>query len=257
MPYCDGVTVPIVVALEQQQARVAPGDICLAIDVLRATTTLSILFARGSAAVWLASDTDAALAYARQTGRLVCGERGGLPPPGFDFGNSPLEMSRADGLQGRELVMATTNGTNALRIAAAGSHVFAASYANGGAVVRAVRQVLQAEIEDPERRIHVICAGTEGRVGLDDVACAGSLVAQLLVDLACTLDDGAEIALRVHRSFDGALDALRTSGHARTLLERGLGEDIHFSSQRDITGVVPALDRGPWPIYLIDADETA
>jgi len=257
MPYCEGVTVPIVVALEQHQAQVSPADICLAIDVLRATTTLSILFARGSAAVWLASDTDEALAHARHTGRLVCGERGGLPPPGFDFGNSPLEMSRAESLRGREIVMATTNGTSALRIAAAGSHAFAASYANGGAVVRAVRQILQSEDVEAERRIHVICAGTEGRVGLDDVACAGSLVAHFLVDLPCTLDDGAEIALRVHRSFDCALDALRTSGHARTLLERGLGEDIHFSSQRDITGVVPALERGPWPIYLIRAGETA
>ena len=41
---------------------------------------------------------------------LLGGERGGLPIPGFDLGNSPADYTR-EVCEGKTLIMTTTNGT--------------------------------------------------------------------------------------------------------------------------------------------------
>jgi len=60
------------------------------VDVIRATTTAVAFLEAGALELWLAPGHDAALAL-KAKGFLVAGETGGLPPPGFDLGNSPKE----------------------------------------------------------------------------------------------------------------------------------------------------------------------
>src|SRR5215831_6981857 len=90
--------------------------IYVVVDVIRATTTLTVAFDRGCRRVLLAPDVETAQERARrESGRfLLGGEREGVAPSGFNLGNSPAEYARAD-LAGRELLFATTNGTRALR----------------------------------------------------------------------------------------------------------------------------------------------
>ena len=112
------------------------------VDVIRATTTLTVAFDRGCQRVLLAPDIETALERAsREPGRfLLGGEREGVAPPGFDLGNSPAEYARAD-LAGRELLFVTTNGTRALRACIGGYAIFAGSYRNAEAVVQAAIQI--------------------------------------------------------------------------------------------------------------------
>src|SRR5579885_244506 len=95
--------------------RVRPTDVAVVIDVIRATTTLSVLFDRGCARVLVADDMPAARAFAagHPGAYLLAGEVGGPRPPGCDFGTSPVELAAAD-LGGREVIFCTTNGTRAL-----------------------------------------------------------------------------------------------------------------------------------------------
>lgn len=238
------------VAMVRSLVQAEPGDVCIAIDVLRATTTLAVLFGRGCPAVWLAGDVDTARRVGRETGRLICGEQGGLPPPGFDYGNSPLELSRVD-LHGREVVFATTNGTGTLRACSAGARVFAGSFVNATATVQAALRALD-EVGD-DARLLIACAGTHGRFGLEDAACAGLLVRAIAGARSdALLDDAAEGARRLYESFAGPYAAVRASSHAAALDEIGLGEDVAFCGQIDITGVVPELDGSLWPLRLID-----
>lgn len=232
-----------------------PNDVCIAIDVLRATTTLAVLFGRACGGVWLAGDVDAARRIGQASGRLICGEQGGLPPPGFHFGNSPIELGQVD-LAGREVVFATTNGTGTLRACAAGRHVFAGAFVNATAVVQTAQRSLEA-LGDEGGRLLIACAGTRGEFGLEDAACGG-----LMVRLAqrswpdAELDDAAEAARRLYESLGGPLEAVRASSHARGLVELGLGEDVLFCGQVDVTGVVPELHpESPWPMYLVDDEE--
>jgi hypothetical protein len=55
----------ITVALARPLVEARPDDVAIAIDVLRATTTLAVLFERGCRGVWLASGVDAARAAGR------------------------------------------------------------------------------------------------------------------------------------------------------------------------------------------------
>jgi 2-phosphosulfolactate phosphatase len=244
----------ISVALVRSLVEAQANDVCIAIDVLRATTTLAVLFGRGCTGVWLAADVDAARRIGQESGRLICGEAGGLPPPGFDYGNSPVEFGRAD-LAGREVVFATTNGTGTLRACAAGRHAFAGAFVNATAVVQTAQRSLEVLGEEAGRLV-IACAGTRGRFGLEDAACGG-----LMVKIAqrswpdAELDDAAEAARRLYESLGGPLEAVRASHHAQNLVDLGLGEDVVFCGQVDVTGVVPELHpESPWPMYLVDED---
>jgi|GEM_PF-121637 2-phosphosulfolactate phosphatase len=132
----------------------------IVVDVIRATTTLSVLFDRGCKEVLLAATldearrvtasmrtaasltNDAGLATPEQSAVLLAGELDGLAPPGFDFGNSPAEFITLD-LHGRRLVFCTTNGTPALRSCAGGRAVFAGCFRNARAVASAALAALK------------------------------------------------------------------------------------------------------------------
>ncbi|PZS00176.1 MAG: 2-phosphosulfolactate phosphatase, partial [Candidatus Chloroheliales bacterium] len=76
-------------------------QVCIVVDVLRATTTLCALFERGVREVYLGADpTDVKAIAARLGDCLLAGERGGLAPEDFDFGNSPAQVLAADNLSG-------------------------------------------------------------------------------------------------------------------------------------------------------------
>jgi 2-phosphosulfolactate phosphatase len=247
----------VAVALVRELVAVEPNDVAIAIDVLRATTTLAVLFGRGCTGAWLAADVDAARELGKATGRLICGEQGGLPPPGFDHGNSPLEFARLD-LTGKEVVFATTNGTGTLRACAPAAHVFAGSFVNATATLQTALRSLAALGEDAGRLV-IACAGTRGHFGTEDAACAGFMVKALLRESPdAELDDAAEAARRLYESYGGAIDAVQASNHARGLHDLGLGDDVAFCAQLDVTGVVPELHpESAWPLHLIDEEPSS
>ena len=94
-----------------------PGTVALIVDVLRATTTLTVALRHGAAGVIPAATPEEGVALGRQhPGALLCGEREGRILPGYDLGNSPFEYT-AERVAGRTLVFASTNGSQALLLA--------------------------------------------------------------------------------------------------------------------------------------------
>ena len=85
------------------------------INVLRATTTIVEALANGAVGVYPTVSAEDAVKLAASLGRedtLLCGERKGVKVDGFDLGNSPAEFT-AEVVDGKKLVMSTTNGTRA------------------------------------------------------------------------------------------------------------------------------------------------
>ncbi|MBZ9749702.1 2-phosphosulfolactate phosphatase [Deinococcus sp. HMF7604] len=212
-------------------------DVVLVIDVLRATTTAVTYLERGADALLLTATPEVALALrGGEDGSpyLLGGERGGLPIPGFDFGNSPVEAT-GQNFTGRTVVMNTTNGTGAAHTAAqTGKHIFLAALTNAHAAARRARATATEEIA-------IVCAGTDGQVGLEDVYAAGVLAEYLLAMGEFTVDDGARIALTVRRNSGNPLEALSSSGHGQHLGRLGLGEDVRFAAGLSTSTLVPAL----------------
>ena len=92
------------------------GRVVVVIDVVRAATTMCTGLANGAAAFLPVRSVTAARRRAQaipEGQRLLGGERGGVPPAGFDLGNSPLDYT-PERVAGQQIVFTTTNGTATL-----------------------------------------------------------------------------------------------------------------------------------------------
>lgn len=199
----------------------------VAIDVLRASTTLTMARRNGAAAVVPFAEAAAALAFRERTpGALVCGERDGAIVPGFDLGNSPYEYSRAR-VAGRVLAFASTNGSRAM-LAQLGCGVrLLGAFINASAVIRACAG---------STRVRITCAGDRGQVAKEDLACAGWIAAAMLERGYEAV--GADTALAVAAAPYGA-DAVRAAvegaPHGQVLARLGVEfqRDVAFCATLD------------------------
>jgi len=67
------------------------------IDVIRAFTNAAFAFSRGAKEIYPVSTVEEAMKFkAELPNSLACGEIGGIPPEGFDFGNSPTHTNTLD-----------------------------------------------------------------------------------------------------------------------------------------------------------------
>jgi 2-phosphosulfolactate phosphatase len=234
---------------------------CIVIDVLRATSTLVTLAARGVATVTVVPELEQAfalkLAAERDRSRpvpLLCGEVRGLPPEGFDYGNSPEEFSRLD-LEGRPVVLYTSNGTRALVSASAAAAVFVGALLNRSAAVESAMRFAG----DHDLDLTVICSGTDLGTAfcLEDAFCAGAFVAGCL-DLdgpSPVLGDAAQTALRLYQSFAGDMrEAFAVAEHGGLLATIGLGADIEFCAQQDRYATVPRVSRHQGQVIVTTPD---
>jgi 2-phosphosulfolactate phosphatase len=216
------------------------GGLAVVIDVLRATTTMVYALAAGCTAVRPCAEVEEAreLAAGLRAGRvLLGGERGGTALPGFDLGNSPREYTPRV-CRGRTLVLTTTNGTRALLRAAEAERVLVAGFVNFSAVCEQLRH--------DARPVHILCAGTEGAVTLEDVLLAGALVDFLCESAEVRLNDSARLAWDCFENHGRVLlGALEVSGGGAVLRRLGYDEDIRAAALVDHFALVPELRRDP------------
>ncbi|MEA2186233.1 MAG: 2-phosphosulfolactate phosphatase [Solirubrobacteraceae bacterium] len=204
---------------------VRPAQTAVVIDVLRATSTITLALASGYERVLIAGSIEEAQKL-RAPGRVLAGEVRCARAPGFDLGNSPEETLSP---RGSELVLATTNGAPAIiRSAAVADEVLAASMLNFGAVVE-----LLARADD----VLLVAAGTDGEVTIEDVYLAGRISAALEGERS----DAALVAEAVAAAYRCPLDALEASRGAIGLRREGLESDIVFCAQESIVDTVPRL----------------
>ena len=105
------------------------------IDVIRAFTTACYAFRKQVSGIYPVFTADEAFALKQQLpDALLVGEIEALPIPGFDFGNSPWEIDRAE-LAERALIMRTTNGIAATLNARSSRQVLVAGLVNAEATV--------------------------------------------------------------------------------------------------------------------------
>jgi len=220
---------------------VQPGQVAnrtiVVIDVIRATSTIVTALAHGAQAVYPTGSTEEAIKLAQSLGRedtLLCGERKGLKVEGFDLGNSPGEFT-PEAVEGKRLVMTTTNGTKAFLSATGARKILAASLLNLDAVIDA--------LEESDELV-VICAGKENRFSLDDAVCAGHLLRGLRErrEGAFEYDDAATAVLRLARAYEPDEAFLRSTRAGRALAEVGLGDDLALCARRDHYAHTPVME---------------
>src|SRR5439155_6458054 len=89
--------VPLDVAFLPGDAGSLASSITIVVDVLRASSSIVTLLDRGCRSIGLAESVETARSAAKEIKEVIlCGEVGGLPPYGFDHGNSPSEFASLD-----------------------------------------------------------------------------------------------------------------------------------------------------------------
>jgi 2-phosphosulfolactate phosphatase len=221
------------------------GGLAVVIDVLRTTTTILHALAAGCTSVRPCADVDEARALAGglPAGKvLLGGERGGRALTDFDLGNSPREYTAAR-CKNTTLVLTTTNGTRALCRAAEADRVLVAAFVNFSAICDQLHQ--------DRRPVHLVCAGTEDDITMEDTLLAGALVDCLSDAMEVRLNDSARLAwdcFENHgRMLHAALELSRGGAHLRSL---GYEDDIRAAAEIDKFALVPELHRDPLRLQL-------
>ncbi len=228
------------------------GGIAVILDVLRASTTITHALAHGARAVIPTGQVDEARLIAADFPRgsvLLGGERDGVLIAGFELDNNPFAYT-PEVVANKTIVFTTSNGTRALLRAAEADRVLIGSFVN----LQAVVNVLAAD----SRPIHLVCAGTQGKITLEDVLCAGGICHRLQVwsdehggdDFDCD-DDQTQLALddywfRAAAPDDNdsapILEAISMSRGGRNCQRLGFEDQIARAATYDLFDIAPEYD---------------
>jgi 2-phosphosulfolactate phosphatase len=208
------------------------------IDVLRASTTIAVALANGARTVIPLESPEDVVTRAKQferAGVLLAGERRMLKMDGFDLGNSPVEHTR-ETVEGKTVLLTTTNGTHALLAVQGARDVVVASYVNMSAVSAMLRAALRGDAD-----VTIVCAGQDRQFALEDAACAGRYVHQITKRLQqAELNDAALAASLIDRKYgDNLMRLFSTAAHGRALAAAGFEGDLAACAAVDSYPVIP------------------
>jgi 2-phosphosulfolactate phosphatase len=218
------------------------GQPVIVLDILRATTTIVAALANGAKAVVPTASSEEALKVApkfERKERLLAGERRCVRIPGFDLGNSPLEMT-TEAVAGRTIILSTTNGTPALAAAETGRPVIVGAVTNFSAAARAARKAV-----DEHDALVIICSGKEKFFAIEDAYVAGRFAQAVLsgrsrAKNAHDLNDGALAAIELVRRYGTDWKTPISAGAAaRDLFALKFKADVAAAAEPDRYDIVP------------------
>ncbi len=218
-------------------------SVAVAIDVLRATSVISMAVNNGAVNVIPVLTPEEGFAVAERVGRgnvILGGERNADRIPGFDLGNSPQDYT-PEAVAGKSVIITTTNGTVALRNASQALRLFAASLLNMDAVASAALAAAHFCHAD---KIVFICSGNYGKLTLEDCVCAAWMVDHVMASEEISLVSDSAVAIHLLRG-DGAGDksVISRSVHLGRLLAKGYVKDVEIClDQINALSTVPVAD---------------
>jgi 2-phosphosulfolactate phosphatase len=203
-------------------------DVALMVDVLRASTTITVALDNFRRIIPV-GDLKEARIQAEKYNAPLAGERNGKPITGFNAGNSPVEIKD---LKGDVLILTTTNGTRILKEIR--TKTLIGSFLNADSVAKRALEVADHHIE-------IVMAGVRGKFVIEDFLGAGEIISYLM-DL--DLDEMALAAFMATRDEKLVNQVVRNSSSASTLRMLGFSNDVEFCLQRNLYDVVPVYENG-------------
>jgi 2-phosphosulfolactate phosphatase len=221
----------------------SPGEVqgrtVFVIDILRATTSMCAALTHGAKAIIPVASTEEALRLAQTIGSddiLLAGEKNCLRIPGFQLGNSPLEMTES-AVKGKTIVVTTSNGTQALLACQGAGAVYPAAAVNLTLAADKARETLETD-----RHVLVLCAGRDGAFSLDDSYCAGRLISTVFGNRKPrrALNDAGLACLDLVRRYGDRWERpLAYSQAGRELIRLGFRSDLRDAARLDAYPVLP------------------
>ncbi|MGQ1888933.1 2-phosphosulfolactate phosphatase [Thermophagus sp. OGC60D27] len=233
------MNIDVIFSYSEVSANRIAGRTVVVIDVLRATSLMVTALNNGASKVVPVLTPEEAFHYRElhPENVLLVGERSANPIEGFDYGNSPLEMSSLV-VENHILVMTTTNGTRAIRAAEAANDLFIAAFLNA----RSTAKVLENFDE-----VTLIASGSNGSFTMEDTLCAGYIIdiVQSQMGKSLFLSDAA---LGAHQLFIHArndLHGMASLGrHYQLLKSKGLEDDLSYCFRKDCIDLICFRENG-------------
>lgn len=225
-------------------------QVCVLVDVLRATTAMVTMLEKGCTEIVLTTDEQKTMAekqdeYNEET-TLVCSEDSDGNVSQHAHFSPSLAAIQQIAVKGKRVVLKTTNGTLAgLTLWKAGiSHILIGCLHNAKAVMdKAVKMARELK-----SNITIVCSGREnGQIAaLDDVYTAGVLLkygqeATKRIHCRSVLNDSAKISHHLLNIYSHSKQALEDSGSGETMRRINCLEDILICAQENISTIAPEV----------------
>ncbi len=209
------------------------GTVTVIIDVFRATSTIAAALDNGALSVIPVSDVQECIDLGLRTpNSITAGERNGQVAEGLQYGNSPSEYPRSF-IEGKTLVLTTTNGTRLLHMVEDADTIITASFLN----LEAICKFIIAR----GKPVLLGCAAWKDRFNLEDTLFAGAVIESIKEHFKIECDS-AKAAHILHQSVTGSyIDFLKDSSHYHRLAAYGLEEDMAYCTTPNLHPVVPIL----------------
>lgn len=213
------------------------------IDVFRATSTIATALYNGAEKVIPVAGVEECRKLENEIPNAVtAGEREGKVIEGLQYGNSPAEYPRAF-IEGKTLVITTTNGTKLLHMAVAKgcAEVVTGSFPN----LSAVCNYLVAE----NKNVILGCSGWKDMFNLEDTLFAGAVIDRIKEHFTI-YDDASLMAQQVYRLHESNLfKFIQNTTHWHRLAAYGLEKDLKYCITLDVANVLPIFTNGELVVY--------
>ncbi|WP_439181501.1 2-phosphosulfolactate phosphatase [Carboxylicivirga taeanensis] len=232
------MNIEVIATAQQANLSAVKGKTAVVIDVLRATTVMVTALKNGATAVIPVLDPKAGFKIKEeQKGSIILGgERQAEIIPGFDFGNSPLSYTK-EVVDGKTLVITTTNGTLALRNSMGAEELLVASFINSKAI---------CELVSEKQELVLVCSGNNGLYTLEDALCAGQIIYRL--EQAGVPVNCCDFALSVKALFESHKNNVAQFAacgyHYNVLKNKGYSEDLEYCFTNDVCNTIPVWREG-------------
>lgn len=213
--------------------------IVVIIDVLRATSTIATALYNGAESIIPVDNIQRCIDLGKHHNGITAGERDGKIAEGLSYGNSPFEYPR-EFVQGKILVLTTTNGTRLLHMALenGASHIVTGSFPNLKAVCDYLAHV--------RHNVVLACAGWKDRVNIEDTLFAGAVISRIKSHFNINCDSSRMAAALYNRAkpdLYGFMKANHASHYLR-LSGYGLEKDLKYCLTEDGADVLPFYEDG-------------
>jgi len=208
--------------------------IVVVIDVLRATSTIATALYNGAKEVIPVDSVERCIQLGKELECITAGERDGQIAAGLQYGNSSFEYPR-EFIQGKTLVLTTTNGTKLLHMALAkgATEIITGSFLNLGSVCNHLIQM--------KKNVILGCAAWKDKPNMEDTMFAGAVVSRVKehFTINCDASHIAETLYNVARNDMFEYMKQNDASHYHRLMGFGLEKDIRHCLTEDTADILP------------------
>src|SRR5258706_7309891 len=221
-------------------------SIVVIIDVLRATSTIATALYNGARCIIPVDSISRCMEIGRQINGVTAGERDGKIAEGLEYGNSPFEYPR-EFIEGKTLVLTTTNGTRLLHIALekGATEIITGAFTNLSAVCDHLIEMNQNVI--------LGCAAWKDKVNMEDALFAGAVISRVRqhFQIDCDSSHMAEAMYEKGKKDLFAFMKKNNASHYHRLMGFGLEKDIRYCLTEDSDNVLPVYKDGKLTVKSI------